>query len=182
SGCASMRASATSSASCQVIPIPLIPLDSTPYCRGRLAFGCGSPNLFRDLHHDIAAHDGLTAEPRVERQPLRRVEAVFLVLLHRREVLLAFTYDDVTGGAGAAAAAVVLEVDAFGQRDVEQGAGPAVVGQRVLAVIHLDRDVEGQKGHRVGGHHFCSRIWSARFEVMAPLTAASIIASARRSV
>src|SRR5437667_4187143 len=155
-----MRASATSSASCQVMSAP----------------------SFRDLHHDIAAHDGLTAEPRVERQPLRRVEAVFLVLLHRREVLLAFTYDDVTGGAGAAAAAVVLEVDAFGQRDVEQGAGPAVVGQRVLAVIHLDRDVEGQEGHRVGGHHFCSRIWSARFEVMAPLTAASIIASARRSV
>ena len=137
---------------------------------------------FRYLHDDVAADDRLAAESGVERQPFRRVEAILLVLLHRREILLPLAHDDVAGGAGAAAAAVVLEVDVVGQRDVEQRAGPAVVGQRVLRVVDLDRDVERQEGDLVRGHHFSSRISSARLEVTAPLRAASIIASASRSV
>src|SRR6266851_4312701 len=140
------------------------------------------PNLFRDLHDDVAANDRLAAEPRMKRQPFRRVEAILFVLLHRRQVLLALAHDHVAGGAGAASAAVVLEMDALGERDIEQGTRPAMIGHGVLAVVDLDRDVQRQEGDLVGGHHFCSRISSARLEVTAPRTAASIIFSARRSV
>src|SRR5512143_2845938 len=67
SGCASIRASAMSSASVQFM-----------WARS-----------LGDLHHHVAPDHRLAAEPRVQGEPLRGVEAVLLVLLHRRQVLLA---------------------------------------------------------------------------------------------
>src|SRR6476660_5470608 len=75
SGCASIRASAMSSASFHVI----------------------SPTSLGDLHHHVAPHHRLAAETRVQGEALRGVQAVFLVLLHRREVPLALPHHHVTG-------------------------------------------------------------------------------------
>src|ERR1700730_5864620 len=160
SGWTSISASAISSASFQVM----------------------MASSFWYLHHHVAADDRLAAETGVQRQPFRRVEAILLILLHRREVLFPLTHDDVTGRAGAAPSAVVLEVHVVRERDVQERARPSVVGQRVLRVVDLDGDIAGEKGDLVRSHHFSSRISSARREVTAPLSAASIIASASRSV
>src|SRR5258705_7562561 len=139
-------------------------------------------NSFRYLHHDVAAHDGLAAQTGVEGESLRRVQAVLLILLHGGEIVLPLAHDDMAGGTGAAASAVVLEVHVVGKGDVQQRARPAVIGERVLGVVHLDGDVGGKKGDLVRGHHWSLRISSARREPTAPLRAASIIASASRSV
>src|SRR5438034_1145521 len=53
----------------------------------------------RNQNGDVAVHHGLTAEPRVQGEAGRRVEAVLLVLLHLREIAIALLHDDVTGGA-----------------------------------------------------------------------------------
>src|SRR5262249_53076806 len=97
-------------------------------------------------------------------------------------MILPFPHDDVTGSAGAASAAVVLEVHVVGQGDVEDRARATVIGERILRVVDLDGDVEGEEGHLVRRHHGSLKISSARREAMAPLRAASIMASARRSV
>src|SRR5512144_673285 len=52
------------------------------------AISCRSLRLFRDLDDHVALDYRLTAEPGVQRQPLRRVQAILLVGLHRREVVL----------------------------------------------------------------------------------------------
>src|SRR5215475_8256594 len=97
SGCCSTRAIAMSSASCQVMGIPP-----------------DRPASLRNLHHDVPLDHGLAAEPRMQRQALGGVQPILLVLLHRREVLLPLAHDHVARGAGAAPAAVVLEVNALG--------------------------------------------------------------------
>src|SRR5690242_18656069 len=85
-GCAPIRASPMSSASCQVMPAP----------------------SFGNLHHHVAPHHPLAPQPRVQGEALRGVEAILLVLLHRREVPLPLAHHHVAGGARAAAPAVVL--------------------------------------------------------------------------
>src|SRR6266498_1519155 len=137
---------------------------------------------FRYLHHHVTTHDGLAAEPGVKGEPFRRVQTILLVLLHGREVLFPLAYDDVTRGTGAAAAAVVLQVHVVGEGDIEERARPAVIGQGILRVVDLDGDVGGKKGDLMRGHHFSLRISSARRDPTAPLRAASIMASASRSV
>src|ERR1700730_6183992 len=67
SGCSSMRASAMSSASFQVMVFSVI---------------SESP-LFWNFNNDVAAHHGLAAQARVQCEALGRVKAVLLVLLHR---------------------------------------------------------------------------------------------------
>ena len=71
-------------------------------------------------------------------QPPGGIEAIGLVVLHLAQVLRAFADDHVTGGAGAAAAAGVLErhVEVLG--DVEKRLGLAVMRVRKLAVLELD--------------------------------------------
>src|SRR5215472_12501914 len=136
----------------------------------------------RDLHHHIPAYHGLATESRVQGQSFRGVQAVLLVLLKGRQVILPFPHDDVTGGAGAAPAAVVLEVHVVGQGDVEDRARATVIGEWIFRVIDLDGDIEREEGHLVRRHQGSLKISSARREAMAPLRAASIMASARRSV
>src|SRR5687768_16729603 len=115
-------------------------------------------------------------------EALGHVEPVLLVLLHLGQMLLALAHDHVTRRARAAAAAVVLEVDLVGERDVEHRARLAVVGERVLLVVDLDGLVERKKRHAVDRHYSDSMISAARFVPSAPLRAASIISSARCSV
>src|SRR5207247_287369 len=112
----------------------------------------------------------------------RHVQAILLVGLHLREILLTLAHDDVAGRARAAAPAVVLERDVVGERDVEERARLAVIGQRVLGVVDLDGLVQGKERHAVHGHHDDSMISVARLDESAPLSAASIISSARCSV
>src|SRR6266545_3756148 len=143
-------------------------------CPRRLSTSCAPPALLGDLDDDVPADHRLTPQPGVQRQPFRRIQAILLVLLHRREVLLSLPDHHVAGRAGAAPAAVMLEVDIVGQRDVEHRPGLAVIGQRILAVVHLDRHVLRQEGQLVHRHHFFSRISSARRDVTARLIAASL--------
>src|SRR5262245_16441205 len=114
-------------------------------------------------------------------EALGRIEPVLFVRLHLREVLLALLHDDVTGGAGAAPAAVGLEMNVIGQRDVEERARLAVIGQRVFLIVDLDGDVLREERDLVDRHYF-SMISSARRLARAPLSAASIMTSARCSV
>src|SRR5262249_61893370 len=95
-------------------------------------------------------------------------------------MILPFPHDDVTGGAGAASAAVVLEVDIVGQGDVEDRARATVIGERILRVIDLDGDVEREEGHLVRRHHGSLKISSARREAIGPLRGASIMGSGTR--
>jgi len=173
SGCASIKG--------QRDVLGVLPLHGRFSIFARLAFGGGSP-YFGISTYNVSFDHRLTPEPRVEGQPFRGVQTVFLVLLHGGQVLLALSHDDVAGGAGAAPAAVVLEVDVVGQRDVQQRTRPAVIGQRVLAVVHLDGPVEGQKGDLVNRHHEFSSSRSARFEVTASLIADSMSRSASGAV
>src|SRR4029453_12053410 len=156
--------------------------DAPPSARGRCPGGRSISWLFRDLHHDVALHDGLATQPRVKGEAFRGVQSVLLVRLHGREMALPFPHDHVAGGAGAGAAAVVLEVDVGGGGDVQHRARLAVIGQGVLLVVHLHRHVLGEERHLVLRHQEDSRIRSARLEASAPLRAASIMASASRSV
>src|SRR5205085_1237131 len=70
----------------------------------------------------------------------------------------------------------------LGQRDAEQRARLAVIGERILLVVDLDGLVERQKRHLVYGHHFGSMSSAARRLSRAPRSALSIITSARCSV
>ena len=88
----------------------------------------------------------------MDREALRGVEPVVLVLLHLREIRLTLAHDDVAGRARAAPAAVVLELDAVGERDVEQRARFAVIGQRILRIVDLDRLPLGQERHAMNRH------------------------------
>src|SRR5262245_9354097 len=141
----------------------------------------GAPS-FGNLHDDVAPHDRLAAQARVDGEAFGGVQAILLVGFHLGQVLLAFLDDHVTGRARAVAPAVVLQVDIVGQRDVEQGPRLAVVGQRVLLVVHLHRGVHGQKRHLVHGHYWDSMISLARRVPSADLRALSIMSSARCSV
>src|SRR5262249_28811285 len=78
--------------------------------------------------------------------------------------------------------AVVLQVHVVGERDVEERAGTAVIGEGILRVVDLHGDVEGKKRDLVRRHHGSFRISSARRDATAPLRAASIMASAQRSL
>src|SRR5262249_46974863 len=129
----------------------------------------------------VAGDGGGAGERRRDGGALGGIEPVLFVRLHLGEILLALLHDDVAGGTGAAPAAVVLEVDMVRQRDVEERARLAVVGQRVFLVVDLDGDVLRQEGDFVDRHHF-SMSSSARRLAKAPLSAASIMSSARCSV
>src|SRR5262245_65706119 len=83
------------------------------------------PSL-HDVDDHVALHDRLAAEPRVEGQPRRGVQAILLVRLHRGQVLLSLADDHVAGRARTAAAAVVLHPDPVMKPDTEPGGGVTV--------------------------------------------------------
>src|SRR5438034_4895669 len=149
SGYRSLRAIAISPASLQV---KLIRALSAGLVGSLVAAASGR----RDLDDDVAAHDRLAAQPRMERQPLGGVQPVLFVLLHLREVLRRRPDDHVARRAGALATAVVLQVDVVPERDVQDRAGQAVLLQWELGRVHLDRDVHGQERDLVDRHHFRS--------------------------
>src|SRR5438034_9172264 len=110
--------------------------------------------------------------PRSTLFPYTTLFRSLLVGLHLREILLTLAHDDVAGRARAAAPAVVLERDVVGERDVEERARLAVIGQRVLGVVDLDGLVQGKERHAVHSHHDASMISAARLDESAPLSAA----------
>jgi hypothetical protein len=89
------------------------------------------------LADDVASNDGLAAEARTRGQAPGRIEAIRFIVLHLAEMLFPFTDDHMTGRAGAAAAARVLERDAQVLGDVEKRLGLAVVRIRQLAMLEL---------------------------------------------
>src|SRR5207237_5961015 len=94
--------------------------------------------IHRELDDDIAADDGLAAEPRVRPEIPRGVEPIELLILRLAEVLLAFLDVEVTRRAGAAAAAGVLERNPEIHRDVEERFGQSMVLVRELPPLELD--------------------------------------------
>src|SRR5580765_1622624 len=83
--------------------------------------------------------DGLAPEPRRRRETRRLVEEIVLGFLRRREMLPPLLHDHVARRARAVAAARVLEGDAVAEEDVEDRGRLAVVLERRLSRIELDR-------------------------------------------
>jgi len=100
-----------------------------------------------NLYINIALDDALAAESRSQGQTRSHVETVGLVIVHLRQVFHAFFYDDVAGGAGAVAAASVLELNAEIQTNVKKGFGLPVLVIRQLASFEFYRlTVDGDLG------------------------------------
>src|SRR5271166_680252 len=106
-----------------------------------------------NLDHYLARllDDRLAAQARLELQIGSHVELVGFVVFHGTEKFLAFLHHDVAGGAGAVAAAGVLEVKTEVHGDVEQRLRLAVVLVGELAVLELKGLVLGEKRdlHRI---------------------------------
>src|SRR5690349_23907069 len=106
-----------------------------------------------DLYNNFARlRDlGLTAEARIQLQIGGHVEAVGFVVVHFGEIFGAFLNPDVTGSAGAVAAAGVIERDAEVQCDIENRLFFAVILIWQFAVLELHSLALGQKGnlHRI---------------------------------
>ena len=102
---------------------------------------------FGDGNDDVAFDDGLAAEAGVELVVGGLLDAVEFVVFHLGKVVAAFLYNDMTGGAGAAAAAGVLEVEAIVHGDVEQGAGLAVAFVFKLFRLEFESFAGREKGH-----------------------------------
>src|SRR5437762_6169250 len=121
-----------------------LPFDARPFLLVRLpeldaaALLHVVPRIHRQLADDITADHRLATEARMRGQPPRGVEAVGFVVLHLAEMLGPLFDDHMTGRAGTASAARVLERDAEIFRDVEERLGLAVVRVRQLAMLELD--------------------------------------------
>src|SRR5689334_8887426 len=91
-----------------------------------------------NLNRYVTFDDGLAAEPRMQRDAIGHVDAVFLVFVHLCEIGFTLLADDVTGGAGAIAAARVLKLDAIVERNIEQRTFPAMLVIRRRAGLVID--------------------------------------------
>src|SRR2546426_4718976 len=89
----------------------------------------------RDLDDDVAAHDRLASQPRMEGQSLGGVQPVLFVLLHLGEVLRRRPDDHVSRRAGALDNPDVLQADVVPERDVQDRAGQTVLLQRELGRV-----------------------------------------------
>ena len=78
----------------------------------------------------------------MQSQPWRHIQTIKLVVVSFGQIRIAAFYDHVAGGAGAATAAGVFELNAEVQRDIEDRLRLAVLVVRKLAVLELDGLVE----------------------------------------
>src|SRR6185436_6638018 len=110
-------------------------------CSTAMAPGLDVHRVARNDDLDLrvgVGHDRLAPEPGRRRETDRFVQEVLLGFLGRAELLGPLLHDDVTRGAGAYAAARVLEVGAVAEEDVEDRGRLAVVLERRCAGIELD--------------------------------------------
>lgn len=91
--------------------------------------------------HDQVARpvgNALASQPRSVRQPIRRVQLIFLLLAGPAAGFKPFPDDHVTGRAAADPAAGVIDLDPVPQGDLEQAAGPSVIVVRQFRRIDFD--------------------------------------------
>src|SRR5688572_4172839 len=91
-----------------------------------------------EFHGDVALDHGLAAKAGVRPQVPGRVQAIELVVLGFAQILLPLHDIQVTGCAGAAASARMLEPHAVVHRHIEERLRQAVTVVRHLAVFELD--------------------------------------------
>src|SRR5208337_770382 len=97
-------------------------------------------------HHFAGLFDhSLTSQTRVELQVGGHVEAIGLFVVHLAEQLLALLHHNVTGGAGAVAAAGVLQMQAEVHGHVQERLRLAVLLVGQLAVFKLEALVLGKE-------------------------------------
>ena len=102
----------------------------------------------RDFDDDVALHDGLAAEPGMQREAGRHVQAVGFVIVHLRQVpVCPVLHDHVTGRTGAASTAGVFEMNAVIQSDVEEGFRLPMIGIRKLTRFEFHSPAFGQERH-----------------------------------
>ena len=108
----------------------------------------------RDLDDDFAGLSDLrlASETLVELQIGGHVEAIGFLVIHFGEEFFSFAHYDVASGAGAIAAARVVEPDAIVDGDIEDRLGLAVFFVWQLAVLEFNRSALGHKcdAHEVG--------------------------------
>ena len=85
------------------------------------------------MNRDIALHDGLTAQTRIQLKIGSLLDPVELIVIHLREVVYSLFHHNMAGSAGATAATCVFQVKAEIHGDIEQRFGLAVTLIRQLA-------------------------------------------------
>src|SRR5713226_8558440 len=80
----------------------------------------------------------LASQAGVELQVGSHVEAIGFIVIHLIQAIGAFLYPDMAGGAGAVAAAGMVQKDAVVESNVQNGLGFAVLLVGQLAVLELD--------------------------------------------
>ena len=109
----------------------------------------------RDFDGHIARHHCLATQPGMQRQAGGLVQAVQLVLIGGRKIVVAGLDDELrrdSSGAGAASSAGVLKLDAEVDGDVQQGLRLPVLVVGELAGLKLDSLIEVGEGNL--GHAF----------------------------
>ena len=113
------------------------------------------PVPFRNVHGHITLHDGLAAKAGVQLEIRSLFDPVHFIFFHLRQVIDAFLCNHMTGGAGAASATGMLQVEAEVHRHIEQGTRLPMffIGQFTFFI--LERHVSGEESYL--GHSFnCS--------------------------
>ncbi len=99
------------------------------------------------MHRNIALHDGLAAEPRIELEISRLFHPIHFVVFHFGEIIQTLFGDDVAGGAGTASAAGVFQMKAEVHGDIEQRTRQTMAFIRQLAFLVFERLVGGEKSY-----------------------------------
>jgi len=115
--------------------------------RGSVSFTDIVPVPIRNGDDDIAFHYGLATEPGIELEISGLLDAVHFVVFHFGKIFHALFHDDVTGGAGAASSAGVLEVEVVVHGDIEKGFRLAVFFVGQLAGFEFESLSRGEKGY-----------------------------------
>ena len=105
----------------------------------------GSTKGWGDRH--VALHYRLTPQPRIELEVGSLLDAIELIVFHRRKIFNARFHNDVTRGAGTASPAGVLQMKPEIHRDVQQRFRLAVIFIRQLAGFKFKGFVGGKKSY-----------------------------------
>jgi hypothetical protein len=105
------------------------------------------PVPFRYHHRYVALHHSLASQPGIQLKIGSLLHAVDLIVINLRKIVHALFHNHMAGGAGAASAAGMFQVEPVVHRDIEQRTGEPVAFIGQFALFEFKRLVGGQKSY-----------------------------------